>query len=183
MPDSHVQKIRQGLHHVSGRICTTWRRVNSHSSEMTTGTLLLTSLVLVDDWRGEFVPFNWVIDRCCLGNKTFSDKRVVLLLSSSLEVAHCAWPLMDQQDLWYQGQGGHCFHQWMGFPSLQSHCWEPSPDWRMPTCALCLLMMFVIWLLLWFLHPGFHLDRGGGGKLPPPKKSLASPPKKPDFMY
>ena len=42
MPDSHVQRIHQGFHHVR-----VWQV--SHSSQMTTGALLLTSPVLVDD--------------------------------------------------------------------------------------------------------------------------------------
>ncbi len=49
MPDSHVQKTHYGLHHVSGRICINWRRVNSHSVMMIAGVLLLTSPLLVVD--------------------------------------------------------------------------------------------------------------------------------------
>ena len=49
MPDSHVQRIRPGLLHESDRRCTIWSIVNSHSSQMTTFTLLVTCPVQVDD--------------------------------------------------------------------------------------------------------------------------------------
>ena len=51
MPDSHVQRICPGLLHVSDRRCTTWRIVNSHSSQMKTVALLVTCPVQVDDLR------------------------------------------------------------------------------------------------------------------------------------
>src|SRR5678815_458181 len=51
VPDSHVQRICPGLLHVSGRRCTTWKTVSSHSSQMTTAALLVTCPVHVDDLR------------------------------------------------------------------------------------------------------------------------------------
>ena len=36
-PDSHAQKSRQDFHPVSGKICTSLRRVNNHSSEIIAG--------------------------------------------------------------------------------------------------------------------------------------------------
>src|SRR5688572_18709476 len=42
VPDSHVQRICPGLLYVSDRRCTTWRIVNSHSSQMKTVALLVT---------------------------------------------------------------------------------------------------------------------------------------------
>lgn len=63
---------------MSGRICTSWRRVNNHSSKITTDVLFLTSPVLVEDsTERSFV--NWVIDSW--HNFTFSDQILVLCMS------------------------------------------------------------------------------------------------------
>ena len=75
--------------------------LNSEQSHFTDDNccfaLDLSHSLQVDDLR-EGSYFDWVIDRPHLGNKTFPDKCLLLLLSSFHKVPHCISQISDIQD-------------------------------------------------------------------------------------